>query len=200
MDLREAWKELEITKLNKPLLGTLKPRKTSKHPVQKLKRLYKISAGFAIIFLACFIALFFVFHEAIVKASLALVIFGYVFFLLTNMSMYKKIVIELPMDKSLKIVLTQTHDFISSNIRFQERAAIFLYPIAGTAGFLMGGSIGSGDLERMLKVKGVLIILVITLIILTPVCYLLAKWMYKISYGKCLTDIKQLITELERPD
>jgi len=200
MDLREAWKALEIDKLQKPVLGAIDVHKTSKHPIQKLKYLYKISTGFAIIFLIGFIVLFFVFQEPLVKGSLVLVIFSYVFFLMTNVSMYKKIKVELPMDKSLKDVLIHTYDFISSNIRFQERVALFIYPIAGTAGFLMGGSVGSGDLERMLQEKVVIIILIAVLIILTPLCYFLAKWMYKISYGKSLAELKALISELERPD
>jgi len=200
MDLREAWKALEIDKLQKPVLGAIDLHKTSRHPIQKLKYLYKISTSFAIAFLAGFIALLFVFHEPIVRCSLSLVILSYVFFLITNLSMYKKIKVELPMDKSLKAVLTYTHDFISSNIRFQERVALFLYPVAGTAGFLMGGSVGSGDIERMLQERVVIIILIVVLIILTPLCYFLAKWMYKISYGKSLVELKVLIEELERPD
>lgn len=200
MDLREAWKALEIDKLQKPVLGAIDLHKTSRHPIQKLKYLYKISTSFAIAFLAGFIALLFVFHEPIVRGSLSLVILSYVFFLMTNLSVYKKIKVELPMDKSLKAVLTYTHDFISSNIRFQERVALFLYPVAGTAGFLMGGSVGSGDIERMLREKVVIIILIVVLAILTPLCYFLAKWMYKISYGKSLVELKVLIEELERPD
>ena len=200
MDLREVWKTLETNKLSKPVLGAIEVRKTSRHPVQKLKNAYQLSTGFAIVFLIAFIALFITFHEPIVKGSLVLVILSYVFFLVTNFSMYKKIKVELPVDQSLKTVLTHTHDFISSNIRFQERVALFIYPIAGTAGFLMGGSVGSGDIERMMQEKVVIIILIFTLIILTPVCYFLAKWMYKISYGKCLIELKQLIDELERPD
>ncbi len=200
MDLREAWKALETDKLQKPVLGAIDVRKTSKHPIQKLKYLYKISIGFAIVFLAGFIILLFVFQEPLVKGCLVLVILSYVFFLMTNVSMYKKIKVELPMDQSLKAILTHTHDFISSNIRFQERVALFLYPIAGTAGFFMGGSVGSGDLERMLQEKVVIIILIVVLIILTPLCYFLAKWMYKISYGKSLAELKALIIELERPD
>ena len=186
MDLRQVWKKLEEDKLKVPVLGAIEVRRTSKHPVQKLKNSYLITTAFAVLFLIGFIVIFFVFHEPLVKISLALVILGYVFFLVTNLSMYRKIRVDLPVDRNLKAVLKHTHDFITSNIHFQERVALFIYPIAGAAGFLMGGSIGSGDLDRMLKERIVIILLILILIILTPLCYYLTKWMYKVSYGKCL--------------
>ncbi|MCX8489552.1 MAG: hypothetical protein ORN54_00615 [Cyclobacteriaceae bacterium] len=40
----------------------------------------------------------------------------------------------------------------------------------------------------------------ITSIILTPIPFYLARWMYKVSDRKCLIELKALIDELERPD
>jgi hypothetical protein len=200
MDLREVWKTLEEDKLNKPVLGAVKVRKTSRHPVQKLKNSYKITTAFAIIFLVGFIVLFFLFHDPLVKGSLLLVIASYVFFFVTNFSMYRNIQVELPVDQSLRTVLKTTHEFITSNIRFQERVSLFIYPIACTSGFLMGGSVGSGDLDKMLQQKSVWIALIVLPIVLTPLSYYLTKWMYKVSYGKCLSELKLLIKELERPE
>jgi hypothetical protein len=200
MDLQEIWKKLEMDKLNKPVLGSLDIQKKSKHPVQKLKTLYLITTGFAITFLIIFIILFFLFHEPIVKYGLVAVSICYAFFLAVNWSMYKKIKVDLPVDQNLKTALLHTYNFISDNIRFQERAAIFIYPIAGTAGFLMGGSVGSGNIEKMMSTNFAIISLVITLAILTPAGYFLARWLNRVSYGKGLGKLKQLIDELEKPD
>jgi ABC-type bacteriocin/lantibiotic exporter with double-glycine peptidase domain len=200
MDLQETWKKLEAEKLNKPVLGSLAIQKKSKHPVQRLKTLYLITTGFAVTFLLIFIALFFLFHEPLVKGGLIAVILCYFFFLVVNWSMYKKIKVDLPVDQNLKTVLQHTYTFISDNIRFQERAAIFIYPIAGTSGFLMGGSVGSGNIEKMMSTNFALISLVVTLAILTPTGYFLAKWLNRISYGKGLGKLKELIDELEKPD
>lgn len=198
MDLREAWKELEINKLSKPVRGAIYLSKTSKHPVQKLKNAYKQSTAFSLVFLLGFITLFFLFEEPLVKGSLVFVIFSYIFFLLINLSMYRKIKVELPVDQSLIHVLKHTHDFITSNIRFQERVALVIYPVAGTSGFFMGGALGSGNLQNMLKERAVIILLIVTLIVMTILCFYLTRWMYKKSYGKCLIELKQLITEMER--
>ncbi len=198
MDLREVWKRMEVEKLTKPVLGAVEVRKTSRHPVQRMKNAYLITAGFSVACLIGFIILFFLFHEPLVKGSLVLVIAGYIFFLTTNFSMYRKINTALPVDQSLKTVLAYTHNIISENIRFQERVALYIYPIAATSGFLMGGASG-GDLDAMLSKKAVLLILVITAAALTPIAFYLTRWMYKVSYGKCLTELKKLIDELDNP-
>lgn len=198
MDLREIWKRVEAEKLSQPVAGAVEVRKTSKHPVAKLKRAYLISTTFALVFLLGFIVLFFTYREPLVKGSLVLVIAGYIFFFVVNFSMYQKIHVALPVDQSLRKALAHTYDFIAANIRFQERVALFLYPIAAASGFLMGGASG-GNLDAMLQKKIVLIILLVTVAILTPIGFYLARWMYKVSYGKCLIEIKGLINELDNP-
>lgn len=198
MDLREVWKRVEAEKLSQPVAGAVEVRKTSKHPVAKLKRAYLISTAFALVFLIGFIVLFFKYDEPLVKGSLVLVIVGYIFFFVVNFSMYRKINVALPVDQSLRKALSHTHDFITDNIRFQERVGLYLYPIAAASGFLMGGASG-GDLDGMLQKKVVLIILLVTVAILTPIGFYLARWMYKVSYGKCLIEIKGLINELDNP-
>ena len=200
MDLQEVWKKLETNKLEKPVVGAVEVRRKSKHPVQKLKTVYLQTTGFSIAFLLMFIILFFLFHEPLVKGGLGLVVICYIFFFIINFSMYRKINVVLPVDQSLKAALQHTHDFITENIRFQERTALFIYPVAGTAGFMMGGSAGGGDVIKMMQDTTVIIVLVAVLVILTPLCYYLAKWMYKVSYGKCLKELKEMITELEKPD
>jgi hypothetical protein len=112
--------------------------------------------------------------------------------------MYRKINTDLPVDQSLRAALTHTHTFISENIRFQERVALFIYPVAATAGFLMGLASG-GDVDALLQKKAVLVILLVMIAILTPLAFYLARWLYNVSYRSCLVEIKQLIDELDNP-
>jgi hypothetical protein len=199
MDLQQVWKKLEKDKLEKPVLGSVKIQKESKHPVQKLKRNYLYTTGFSVLFLIGFIVLFFLFDEWLVKGGLILVILAYIYYFITNFSMYRKIQVVLPVDGSLKAAMQHTHDFIADNIRFQKRTSIFIYPIAGVSGFMMGGAIGSGNINKMMQNKYVLISMIITIAILTPLSHWLASWMYKVSYGKCLKELKERIDELENP-
>lgn len=200
MELGELWKKLDSDKLSKPVLGSVHIQKRSKHPVEKLKNAYLWTTGFSVVFLICFIALFFLFDETIVKAGLLFMIASYTLAIVFNFSAYRKVNAVLPIDQSLKKVLAHTHTFITENIRLQERVALFIYPFAATSGFLMGASAGSGNLMKMLESKEVIIIMVVTSIVLTPLAFYLARWMYKVSYGKCLTELKARIDELEKPD
>lgn len=200
MELGELWKKLDSDKLSKPVLGAVHIQKKSKHPVQKLKNAYLWTTGFSFVFLMCFVILFFLFDETIVKAGLVFMIASYIFFFAANFSMYRKVNVVLPIDQSLKRVLEHTHQFITENIRFQERVALFIYPLAAASGFLMGGSAGSGNVQKMLEAKEVIITMIVTSIVLTPLAFYLTRWMYKVSYGKCLIELKERIDELEKPD
>ena len=64
----------------------------------------------------------------------------------------------------------------------------------------MGGSAGSGNVEKMLEAKEVIIIMLITSIMLTTIGFYVTRWMYRISYGMCLMELKARIDELEKPD
>jgi hypothetical protein len=200
MELGELWKKLDSDKLSKPVLGAVHIQKKSKHPVQKLKNAYLWTTGFSLAFLIGFVVLFFLFDETIVKAGLVFMIVSYIFFFAANFSMYRKVNVVLPIDQSLKQALEHTYRFITDNIRFQERVALFIYPLAAASGFLMGGSAGSGNVEKMLEVKEVILIMIITSIVVTPIGFYLTRWMYKVSYGKCLIELKALIDEMERPE
>jgi hypothetical protein len=199
MELGELWKKLESDKLSKPVLGAVHIQKKSKHPVEKLKNAYLWTTGFSFTFLILFIVLFFLFDEWIVKVGLVFMIVGYIFFFVTNFSMYRKVQVALPIDKSLKTVLMYTYNFITENIRFQERVALFIYPFATAAGFLMGGSASSGNVMEMLEIKAVFIIMIVTCIVFTPLAFYLTRWMYKVSYGKCLEELKERIEQLDNP-
>lgn len=200
MELGELWKKLDSDKLSKPVLGSVHIQKRSKHPVQKLKNAYLVTTGFSVVSLIAFVVLFFLFDEWIVKVGLVFMICSYIFFFATNFSMYRKVNIALPIDQSLKTALLHTYNFITENIRFQERVAVFIYPFATASGFLMGGSEGSGNVMKMLERTEVWVALIVSCVVLTPLAFYLTRWMYKVSYGKCLTELKARIEELERPD
>ncbi|MFM7850730.1 MAG: hypothetical protein ACKO96_02155 [Flammeovirgaceae bacterium] len=199
MNLKDAWKKLELDKLEIAKPSVINPWATkSQHPVEKLKRAYLYSTIFSIIFLACFILLFFLFREWIVRLGLAVTIIIYILFVYFNFKMYRHIKIDVLFDSNLRIALKNTHQFITANIRFQERFALFVYPFAGAAGMLMGLATGGGSAEKYLSEKFVIALLIVVPLLLTPLCWLFARWLYKISYGVCLAELKKLIEEMER--
>lgn len=199
MELQDVWKQLEAGPLQSPVNGSVTIVKHSRHPVQKLKSAYLRTTAMAVIFLLGFVALLFFFPQPWVKVSLVLVIISYVFFSVINFRMYRQIKADLPMDHSLKEVLQQTHSFISNNILFQERAALLIYPIALVTGFLMGGAMGGRDLEALFEKPVTAWLLGGFIVVMTPACFYLSRWLYHISYGVCLRELAEKIKELENP-
>jgi hypothetical protein len=81
-------------------------------------------------------------------------------------------------------------------LAFQHKCALFIYPICGTAGFLMGLSIEK-DALTLIQKPFVIISLIVTLAIITPLAYWLARWMEKVSYRKYLNQLRDIIHQLE---
>jgi ABC-type bacteriocin/lantibiotic exporter with double-glycine peptidase domain len=201
MNLQEVWKKLELEKLEVSKPSPINPwAAKSKHPVEKLKNAYRITTFFCISFLAVFILLLFLFDEPIVRIGIVLMIVFYVIFSIVNFSMYRKINTSFPIDQDLKGVLTNTYLFIKNNIRFQERFALFVYPFAASAGYLLGLSASSGNAQALMNERFVVSMMIVTAIVITPIAWLLARWLYRKSYGTCLGELKKLIEELEKPD
>jgi len=203
MDLHEAWKKLEHDRLEKP--ADWKPHEhlekcRSKHPALKLKKSLETTLGFSVVFLALFIVLIFLFDHWLIKLFIGVVAGAYVFFSWYNYLTLKQLKLQLKQafDSSLKTSLEQIHKIVFQSIRFQEKAALFIYPFSVIAGYMMGLS-QHNNFEQDIQDAKVLLALLIAIVVLTPACYFLAKWMYKISYDKYLNQLKKLIDEMDRP-
>ncbi len=199
VELGEVWKKLEAEKLSQPMDAKFDPKRTSKHPVNKLIRNFKITLGFALFFELVFIYLLFVFTQPIVLAFTVLMILVYVFYIVVNYKTLQSIVKTSGMDGNLKQTMHQIYENVNASLKFQRKSSILIYPFACTAGFLMGLSIES-DAVEMLQKSFTLIALAISILVITPLSYLLALWMEKVSYGKCLKQLEELIQEFDREE
>lgn len=199
MDLKEAWKKLEQEKLNQPAVGAVEVRKNSKHPMQKLIQLSKITLAFVIFFELCFSFLLVIMEQPIVKVFLIIMIIAYLFFFVINYRVLRDIQKSFRLDLNLKSTLKQVYDNTMSTLAFQRKASIIIYPLAATAGFLMGLA-EEKDAAIMMQKWQVVLALVISIIILTPSCYYLARWMEKVSYGKYLSQLRELIQQFEKDE
>jgi hypothetical protein len=199
MDLNEAWKKLEQEKLNQPVLGAAGVRKTSKHPVEKLIQLSKLTLVFAIFFEIGFIYLLIIMQQPIVKVFLVIMMIAYLFFFVVNYRILRNIQQSFRLDLNLKSTLKQVYDNMMSTLAFQRKASIIIYPLAATAGFLMGLA-AEKEAAIMMQKWQVILALVISIIILTPSCYYLARWMEKVSYGKYLNQLRELIQQFEKDE
>lgn len=199
MELNEVWKKLEAEKLSRPLDAKFDPKKTSKHPVNKLIKNFKITLGFTVFFELVFIVLFFLFDQPVVQGFIALMILIYIFFLVVNLKALKYIERTSQMDGDLKSTLHQIYENVNASLKFQRKASIIIYPFACTSGFLMGLAIHS-DVVEMMQRSFTLIALAISIVVLTPLSYLLGLWLERLSYGKRLKQLEELIREFDRDE
>ena len=111
--------------------------------------------------------------------------------------LYKNTDENITPSNSLKQELQKNYNSFQSWWKLQQKAGLFVYPIAAAGGFILGGVEGSGKSVEVFLYNPMMIkILVVTVLMLVPICYYMAKWMFNYVYGKHLMKLKNLIDEL----
>lgn len=198
MDIKQIWEKLEKEKLESSQTDTLlKWPKKSKHPVNKLRQSFLIALLMTVFFLGLFSYLFAANNQLLLRIFIGLVIAAYLFFFVINYRIYREVSQPIDFSDSLLITLKNIYQNIDRMLRFQRKSALFIYPIAASTGFLLGFSESKDPLLVFQNPKLLLSMIGISLI-LTPLCYWLAIWMEKISYGKYIVQLKDLIDSMEK--
>jgi ABC-type sugar transport system permease subunit len=169
----------------------------SQHPLLKLRRNLLKGIAAAIIISAAYIVVLFSTNQWPVQLSLFILLLfnGYLIYL--SQQLRRQVPTSIQPGIGLKQELQQQHNNFVRWQKVQEKLAIFVYPIAAAGGFILGGTLGSDkSFEALLARPFFLVALIITVAILTPISLLLARWMFKVAYGKHLNILKQLIDEL----
>lgn len=204
MDLQAAWKKLEAEYLQKPIdwKDIKKPEDfQSKHPALKLQHSLKISLGFAVVLTLVFAAFIPLFSPWQIKLLLLLVVAGYGLFLLVNYRTYRQVsrLLQRAGDASVKSCLQTVHTMVYRTVRFQEYASVLFYPVVIIAGFTAGLFIGDPKgFAAELESANNHILLAVLILILTPLTFYAARWLYKKSYSRYLSELKAIIEELEK--
>ncbi len=199
MNLQEAWNKLGKEKLNKPVLGSVHVKGTSKHPVQKLIFGFKLTLGLAVVIGCAFLFLFFIMPQAVVKAGLGLMVIVYIWFFVINFRSLKEIQRSFKLDQNLKITLQQIYQNTTATLAFQRKASLIIYPFAAASGFFLGLSVET-DVVTMMQKPFVIIALFVSVIVLTPASYFLAKWLEAVTWKKYLKQLKELIEEVDKEE
>lgn len=196
MELSETWKKLEKERLEKPMPDVILASK-SRHPLAKLKRNYLLKTGFSIVFLFCFFACIFIFQNWIIQTLLVIVVFFYVGFLLTSLSIYRKLKEDLPVDGTLLHMLIQSKEMIEANLKFEQRMGLAAYPFACAVGFLMGFSTSGSEVSRVFSDRTLTIIFGVTIVVITALGFVFARWLAHKGYRRPLDEVQKLIDELK---
>ena len=199
MDLENIWQQAgnKDDMLNRILQQKNFDHLHSKLPLKKLKKNLLTGIAWAILITAGYLVLFYFIHIWQVYVALSIVIAFNIWIIILTWRLYKTIQDTITPSNSLKQELQKNYDGFQKWWAIQARLGLYVYPVAATGGFMLGGVVGSGKtVEAFLYRPSILIILVITVAIITPVCYYLAKLMFKYAYGRHLKKLKELIDEL----
>ena len=201
MDLENIWKNSSGN--DKALERLLQQRNMeklpSKLPLQKLKKTLLASLVWALLITVGYVVLFF--YVSIWQVRLALVIMTIAnsWIIYESWLLYKNTPATISAGNNLKQELQKNYNGFQAWWRIQEKVSLFIYPIAVSGGFILGGQVGSGKpVEAFLYNQKMLMILAICILVIVPLCYLFARWIFNYAYGKQLNKIKALLDELEQ--
>jgi hypothetical protein len=201
MSIENTWNNINDDK-DDDLSSLLQQKRLSKlsshNPLQKIKRNLLISMIWGIAICAAYVMIIFYFRIWQVQVSMGLVLLFSVWALYTSYQQYKKIDTAVSSVNPVLLELKRNHQSLTTWSKTQQHVALLIYPISATGGFMLGGVAGSGkSVEDFMGNPFILVALLITLAILVPACYYLAKWMFNYSFGKHLNILQKNIQELE---
>lgn len=199
MDLEKSWKELggDARMPESWLRGGNWQKPSGLNPLARLKRNLRMNMIWGIIIALLFLVVTFISPSWVVQAAMAIM---FVFTVWGTYGAWKLIGTlrpEICHDCSLVSELERQHDLIRDWMRSQQKAALYLYPVAVTGGFLLGGLSSSGlSLSQLLAKTPIQLGLVISILVLTPLSWLLARWMNHKAFGTHLEALKANIQSL----
>lgn len=199
MDIENVWKQSggSDDALNKMFQQKDFSTLQSKLPLNKLKRNLLMGIALAVLITAIYVAVFFFVGIWQVYVALGILSLFNILIALDSWKLYKSINVNISTTNSLKEELQKNYTGFQRWWRVQERLGLFVYPIGAAGGFIMGGVLGSGKpVEAFLYNPKMLFILGATIVILVPLCYYGARWMFNYAYGKHLKKLKATIDEL----
>ena len=201
MSIEQDWKQLDGQE-NDELSSMLTLSKISylhsHNPLQKLKTNLLINIIWGVLNCTGYFIIIITFPILQVQIGFAIIIIFSGWTLCKALLQYKSIQPNISANIALLDELKRQHQSFTEMIRTQLKVALFIYPISAAAGFMLGGVVGSGKSVQAFMQKPVIwIILLAIVVILTPLCHLLAKWILRYSFGKHLDTLQEKITELE---
>lgn len=197
MDLKEQWKKWSDEQVQQPAPTAAQIEQAMKEksvlPLAKVKRGLLIKLGFAVAINLAFIALLVITPQVEIKVLLGILVLAYSVGSVWIWVNYKKLQAHFPAEQSVKETIEFNLDRIRQAIRLETNVALILYPVAITAGFMLGFS-SEVPLDRMFEEKIVLYALFGVIVVCTPLSHWFGKWMSRKAFGK---QISQLEANLE---
>lgn len=200
-ELKEMWKAIESDRFSNSIptkenivLDQLRPN----NQIEKLRFYIKVKLGFTIVIAFLFTAIIPFLGYWPTQILLAILTVAYI---VGGYMLYKEYqVLKQGLDPTLdlKHALYQYLSRVKFILRTEERVVFYLLPISLSAGFLFGAWLGSGYDDQHLSAVSFWLTLAAAMTVLMPISHWLGKWMNRVTFGKVIRQVEDLIEELEK--
>lgn len=167
-------------------------------PLVHIRRGLLYTSCWAILISGIYLYVFLLYPIVWVQAGIALLLLFNAWALVSALKLRARIPENLSSSQSLAETLELQIKAIKGWIRTNEYSGVVLYPVSVSTGFVLGGAIGSGKPVEVFMAEPVLILfLALSIAILVPLCFLLTRWMVKVSFGKQLKVLETQLRQLQ---
>lgn len=185
---------------NSPTYTEADLKTESAMPLQKLMKQWNMRIVFTLILSPMWLVAMLYFNEIIIKLLMGLVLGSNLWSLYISLRLKDRIKDANNSSMPVLDYLKTTHKLISTAIKLEEQVFIFIYPISVAAGFFAGLSL-SGAVNDIMghadKVQNVFMVLFGSMVVLTPLSHLFARWLNKLAFGNYLKELERLISAYE---
>lgn len=198
MDIEKIWSEHKPTGNELPAITSIEQLQHTEKPsaLKRMKRLLKTNIIIAFVISIGYLIVGFIYEYWQLEVLFAMLFVYTIWSGASGFKLYRNID-ENASANNLLAELKRNRDSLKQWIAMQTRVCLFIYPFSVAAGFMFGGVWGSGKSIALFMSKPIVVIaLIISIAILTPIGYWLCKWMFKRSFGGLLTHLDNTIAEL----
>lgn len=196
-DLKDLWAEMEPTfegpEITKKQL-IVKSRVET--PLTKMRSNFRMNLVLAGICGIIFVVLFLFVDGFWFRLLTGIILIGYVAIIWQTTYLYNRYLKNLYPDEDIISYLTNLHRSIKEGLKYQELIAIFFYPVSLAAGYFLS-LYERGEAEAFFTEPFLWGLLIAVIIVLTPLLYLLSRWMYNVSFRTYLNQIEEILNELK---
>lgn len=199
MDKENDWNHFQSgEELPSELLSVKKlSRLQSHHPLDKIRRNLLTGIYFGIVTVLAYLLIIYYFDQWLIRLLILVVLCFNLFIIRSSLLLRRAISSTGYHNLNLLQELTYHRNAIRKWWKIQEQYSILVYPFATTAGFLIGGILGSGDRELIfMQQQKLLMLLGILIVILSIVSFFGARYIFRIVYEKHLVAIEKNIESL----
>ncbi len=195
----EQWKNLEEHR-DEDLSALINMRRIASlpsiSPLSKIKRNLLVNSIWGLLIVVLYVIILVMFPLWQVRLSIGVVMLFTIWSMYSALQLYRKIDIGSTSNSCLA-EMERHYKSISDWMKIQQNMGLLVYPISGAGGFMLGGFLGSGKpVEVFMGSPKMILIMLVTIAILVPVCFKLAKWMSKKSFGRYADQLKENIDAL----